>query len=268
MVGESGCGKSTLGRLLIRLLPPTAGSVIFHGADITQLHPGEMREKRPAMQIIFQDPYGALNPRMSVEDIIAEPLLIHGARHGAGTRQSVAAMLDVVGLPAHPRPLPARVLRRASASASGSPARLYLGNIVEIADKRTLYAKPLNPYTQALIAAVPVAYPAGRNGGERRGNGWPAIIPSALNPPSGCQFHTRCRHAMAVCRDQQPTGPHGRASPRGVQAPENARPHSVNFFVVQCSHFGIYHPLDQVYVSWDQHLLMGVALPVPLLRPG
>ena len=103
LVGESGCGKSTLGRLLIRLLPPTAGNIIFDGADITRLRPAEMREKRRAMQIIFQDPYGALNPSMSVEDIIAEPLLIHGARLGAGTRQTVAAMLDLVGLPARVR---------------------------------------------------------------------------------------------------------------------------------------------------------------------
>jgi ABC-type microcin C transport system duplicated ATPase subunit YejF len=86
LVGESGCGKSTLGRLLIRLIPPTAGNIIFDGADITLLNPRELREKRRSMQIIFQDPYGALNPRMSVEDIIMEPLLIHGARANADAR--------------------------------------------------------------------------------------------------------------------------------------------------------------------------------------
>ncbi len=100
LVGESGCGKSTLGRLLIRLIPPTSGNIIFDGADITLLRPAELREKRRAMQIIYQDPHGALNPRMSVEDIVAEPLHIHGERD---TRQSVTAMLDVVGLPARAR---------------------------------------------------------------------------------------------------------------------------------------------------------------------
>ena len=103
LVGESGCGKSTLGRLLIRLIAPTAGNIIFDGADITRLAPAALREKRRGMQIIFQDPYGALNPRMSVEDIIAEPLLIHGARAGAETRRRVDAMLDLVGLPARVR---------------------------------------------------------------------------------------------------------------------------------------------------------------------
>ncbi len=100
---KSGCGKSTLGRLLIRLIPPTTGNVILDGDDITRLNHGELSEKRRSMQIIFQDPYGALNPRMSVEDIIMEPLLIHGARAGAETRRKVGAMLELVGLPARVR---------------------------------------------------------------------------------------------------------------------------------------------------------------------
>ena len=99
LVGESGCGKSTLGRLLIRLLDPTAGSIRFQGQEITGLGRAAMREFRRSMQIIFQDPYGALNPRMAVEDIIAEPLVIHGAKHGTETRQQVTEMLDRVGLP-------------------------------------------------------------------------------------------------------------------------------------------------------------------------
>jgi oligopeptide/dipeptide ABC transporter ATP-binding protein len=103
LVGESGCGKSTLGRLLIRLIPATSGNIIFDGADITLLNPAELRVKRRAMQIIFQDPYGALNPRMSVEDIVMEPLLIHGARRNAATRAQVTAMLALVGLPARAR---------------------------------------------------------------------------------------------------------------------------------------------------------------------
>ena len=113
LVGESGCGKSTLGRLLIRLIPATAGNIIFDGADITRLDPAELREKRRAMQIIFQDPYGALNPRMSVEDIVMEPLLIHGARRNAETRAPGRRHAGA-GRPAgaRARPLPARVLRR------------------------------------------------------------------------------------------------------------------------------------------------------------
>src|SRR5258708_17101025 len=99
LVGESGCGRSALGRRLIRLIEPTAGTILFDGADITALGAKAMRPKRRAMQIIFQDPYGALNPRMSVEDIIIEPLLIHGAKADAATRALVADMLRLVGLP-------------------------------------------------------------------------------------------------------------------------------------------------------------------------
>jgi oligopeptide/dipeptide ABC transporter ATP-binding protein len=261
LVGESGCGKSTLGRLLIRLLPPTAGNIIFDGADITRLNPGELREKRRSMQIIFQDPYGALNPRMAVEDIIMEPLLIHGARRNAEARRQVTAMLDLVGLPARVRDrfphefsggqrqrigiARALVLRPkfvvcdepvsaldVSVQAqivnllqdlqgelgltylfiahdlgvvkhiSTRVAVMYLGKIVEFADKRTLYANPLHPYTQALIAAVPAAHPAQRSRGRRERLA--DDIPSALHPPPGCRFHTRCPHVMPVCREQEP----------------------------------------------------------------
>jgi len=259
LVGESGCGKSTLGRLLIRLIQPTAGSISFDGTDITKLRPEELREKRRAMQIIFQDPYGALNPRMSVHDIIAEPLVIHGIGE---TRQKVAAMLDLVGLPARARDrfphefsggqrqrigiARALVLRPrfvvcdepvsaldVSVQAqivnllqdlqgelgltylfiahdlgvvkhiSTRVAVMYLGKIVEVADKRTLYADPLHPYTKALIAAVPATHPAARGRGRRERLA--GDIPTALHPPSGCRFHTRCPHVMEICRAEEPS---------------------------------------------------------------
>jgi oligopeptide/dipeptide ABC transporter ATP-binding protein len=263
LVGESGCGKSTLGRLLIRLIPPTTGNIIFDGADITLLNTTELREKRRSMQIIFQDPYGALNPRMSVEDIIMEPLLIHGAHRSADTRRQVAAMLELVGLPARVRNrfphefsggqrqrigiARALVLRPkfvvcdepvsaldVSVQAqivnllqdlqselgltylfiahdlsvvkhiSTRVAVMYLGKIVEIADKHTLYSDPRHPYTKALIAAVPVAHPASRSQRRQQRQRLAGDIPSALHPPSGCRFHTRCAHVMAICREQEP----------------------------------------------------------------
>ena len=263
LVGESGCGKSTLGRLLIRLIAPTSGNVIFEGTDITLLNPSELREKRRAMQIIFQDPFGALNPRMSVEDIIMEPLLIHGARRNGATRHLVSAMLDLVGLPVRVRNrfphefsggqrqrigiARALVLRPkfvvcdepvsaldVSVQAqivnllqdlqhelgltylfiahdlavvkhiSNRVAVMYLGKIVEVAEKRQLYVAPKHPYTKALIAAVPVAHPAARIRGRKERERLAGDIPSSLHPPTGCRFHTRCPSAMAVCRESEP----------------------------------------------------------------
>jgi oligopeptide/dipeptide ABC transporter ATP-binding protein len=213
------------------------------------------------MQIIFQDPYGALNPRMAVEDIIAEPLVIHGAKSGAETRQKVTEMLDRVGLPSRAldrfphefsggqrqrigiaRALilrPRFVVCDEAVSAldvsvqaqivnllqdlqrdmgltylfiahdlsvvrhiSDRVAVMYLGKIVEVADKRVIYTTPQHPYTRALIAAVPAPHPSRRSRGKRENI--VGDIPSALNPPSGCRFHTRCPHVMPICREAAP----------------------------------------------------------------
>ena len=261
LVGESGCGKSTLGRLLIRLLPASGGEIRFDGGDITALKGTALRERRRAMQIIFQDPFGALNPRMSVADIIMEPLLIHGAKHNAETRGRVDEMLRMVGLPVRVRdrfphefsggqrqrigiaralvlrprfvvcdePVSAldvsvqaqivNLLQDLQAELgltflfiahdlsvvkhiSDRVAVMYLGKVVEVADKRTIYAAPLHPYTQALIAAVPTLRPRDRARGRRQRLA--GDIPSALRPPSGCRFHTRCPLVMDVCREREP----------------------------------------------------------------
>jgi oligopeptide/dipeptide ABC transporter ATP-binding protein len=261
LVGESGCGKSTLGRLLIRLIPPTAGQVVFDGVEIMSLDPSRMRAVRRGMQIVFQDPFGALNPRMSVEETIMEPLLIHGSRRNGATRAAVAKMLDLVGLPESARyrfphefsggqrqrigiaralilrpklvvcdepvsaldvSVQAQIVNLLSdlqgelgltylfiahdlgvvKHISTRVAVMYLGKVVEVADKRSLYARPQHPYTQALLASVPVTHPSHRKRGAR-----PPLtgdIPTALAPPAGCRFHTRCPHVMAVCRTDEP----------------------------------------------------------------
>jgi oligopeptide/dipeptide ABC transporter ATP-binding protein len=263
LVGESGCGKSTLGRLLIRLIPPTAGQVLFDGQNLTTLGPKALRAARRAMQIVFQDPFGALDPRMSIEETIMEPLLIHGSRRGAAAREAVMRMLDRVGLPDSARYLyphefsggqrqrigiaralilrPKLVVCDEPVSAldvsvqaqivnllsdlqgelgltylfiahdlavvkhiSTRVAVMYLGKVVEIADKRSLYARPAHPYTQALLASVPVTHPSQRRRGVSGRSRIAGDIPSALAPPSGCRFHTRCPHAMPVCRIEEP----------------------------------------------------------------
>jgi oligopeptide transport system ATP-binding protein len=257
LVGESGCGKSTTGKALLRLQPPTAGRVMFGGADVLSLPSPELRQFRRRAQIIFQDPFSSLNPRMSVRDIIAEPLIVHGER--AGLDAKVREMLDKVGLAAHhaeryphqfsggqrqrigiARALalrPSFIVCDEAVSAldvsiqaqvinllqdlqdefkltylfishdlgvvkhiADRIAVMYLGKIVELADGKAMFRNPQHPYTQALLASMPVRRPELRKP-RRTVKG---DVPSALNPPSGCRFHTRCPFARQACQTIEP----------------------------------------------------------------
>jgi oligopeptide/dipeptide ABC transporter ATP-binding protein len=259
LVGESGSGKSTTGRLVLRLIEPTAGRVRFAGTDVLALDAEALRKLRARMQIIFQDPFGALNPRKTVEAIVAEPLLIQGARWDAALRERVHELLGLVGLASyHARRYPhefsggqrqrigiARALALRPAfivcdepvsaldvsiqaqivnllqdlqqdlrltylfiahdlgvvkHISSRVAVMYLGKLVEVADKRAIYAQPLHPYTRALLSAIPVPRPgAGRERIILKGE-----MPSPLRPPTGCRFHTRCPLAEPRCREVEP----------------------------------------------------------------
>src|SRR5437016_5974403 len=168
LVGESGCGKSTVARSVLRLIEPTAGHIRLNGRDITHLGKSELRTHRRSMQIVFQDPFASLNPRMTAGDIVGEPLSAHDLAVVAHISHRVAVM--------------------------------YLGRIVEIADKTELFRNPRHPYTQALLASVPVADPKAK----RLTPLVDGDVPSPVNPPSGCAFHTRCRYAMDRCRIERP----------------------------------------------------------------
>ena len=262
LVGESGCGKTTTGRAILQLYKPTDGDVIFDGTRLNDLDNSSMRAMRRQMQIIFQDPYGSLNPRMTCGDIVGEPLIVHKLTSGKGEyRDRVDELLQTVGLNPYmadryphefsggqrqrigiARALavnPSFIVCDEPVSAldvsiqaqvinlledlqeqfgltylfiahdlsvvrhiSDRVAVMYLGHIVEVADRNELYDNPLHPYTRALLSAVPIPDPIVE--AERERIILTGDVPSPMNPPPGCVFHTRCPVMIDECQDESP----------------------------------------------------------------
>jgi len=260
LVGESGCGKTTIGRCLLRLIEPSDGEIRFDGRNLLEIGRKELRGLRRRMQIIFQDPYSSLNPRMKVGQIVGEPLAVHRINTKAERREKVADLLRTVGLePDYAERYPHQFsggqrqrigIARALAlnpdfivadepvsaldvsvqaqvvnllqdlqeqlgltylfishglavvkHISSRVGVMYLGKLVELATADEIYSNPLHPYTQALLAAIPVPDPDAGKAEIRRLSG---DVPTPLNPPSGCRFHTRCTYATEQCKTEEP----------------------------------------------------------------
>jgi len=262
LVGESGCGKSSTGRALIRLVKPTHGKVMYKGRDLAHLKQGELRPLRRNLQMVFQDPYSSLDPRMTVGAIVGEPIKTFNLANGDGVSGGVRDLLEKVGLSsrainqyphefsggqrqrigialalaAQPEfivadepisaldvSIQAQVMNllkklrrelgltllfishdlRAVRHMSDRVAVMYLGKLVEIADADTIYKQPLHPYTQALISAVPIPDP--KHERQRQRIRLKGDVPSAIKPPVGCRFNSRCQYAEKKCFEEEPS---------------------------------------------------------------
>ncbi len=259
LVGESGCGKTTCGKVILRIIEPTSGSISFEGEDITHIRKSELVKLKQKMMIIYQDPFGSLDPRMTIGKAIEEPMAVHRSFTKNDRQGRVVELMEKVGLPReqmsrYPHEFsggqrqrigiaralatdPEFVVADESVSAldvsiqaqiinllkdlqeefgltmlfiahdlsvikhiSDRVAVMYLGKIVEMAEKDELFASPKHPYTQALLSAIPIPDPKKR----KKGQILMGDVPSPINPPSGCRFHTRCPQVMPVCKEVEP----------------------------------------------------------------